>query len=478
MCTLWGISPEIVFRYFISSVCVTSFVLYQILKIHSIYNKKSLLWLCVTVLSLGPLLTTILPSFLTVSTNSIIPNIFAILSGIALAFFYTSWMETLSITNLRKNNIIFAFGILLAGSMTMLGGFVPFYWLLPFCILAPPFSLILMWRQKPDESTFLAEYQKTDSVNPLPIKLVYLISLIYISGGTLFNMISMEQSFVNIFYLSNISYVSFCLIAGTTLYYSENIDLRLIYRFILPLLSLGFLMFSAHGNRMAITGFVLLQGGLALLDMYTWLVIPYFARFSTRPASVCAFGLFIMTFSIFIGNVAVELLTIMFLDGHNVKNSAFIAGLLSIVATFLFPAEKETFSGWRALFIPKPQVFGPEKEHSSLDEVSEVDSSNISRMPSCSYSELENDRSCSVNHLVLNPFDKVTLSPREKDVLLLLQRGRSGRFISETLNISSNTVKFHIRNIYSKLHVNNRQELLTLFENKKKDIPPHLDITQ
>jgi len=470
VCTLWGISSEIVFRYFISSVCVTSFVLFQILKIRSIYNKKFLLWLCVVVLSLGPLLTAILPSFPIVSTNPIIPNILAILSGIALSFFYTSWMETLSITNLRKNYINFALGILLSGSMTMLGGFVPFYWTLPFCILAPPLSLILMWRQKPDESTFLAEYQKTDSAQPLPIKLFFLISLIYISGGTVFNIISIEQSFVNIFYLSNISYVSFCLIAGTILYYSENLDLRLIYRFILPLLSLGFLIFSTHGNRMAITGFVLLQGGLALLDMYTWLVIPYFARFSTRPASVCAFGLFIMTFSILIGNVAVDLLTIMFLDDHNVKNSAFIAGLLSILAIFLFPDEKETFSGWQALFIPKPQVFGQKKEPASLNEVSEVASSNLDKIPSFSNLQLEYDYSSSINPLALKSFDETPLSPRERDVLILLQKGRSGRFISENLNISSNTVKFHIRNIYSKLHVSNRQELLNLFENENRDI--------
>ena len=54
------------------------------------------------------------------------------------------------------------------------------------------------------------------------------------------------------------------------------------------------------------------------------------------------------------------------------------------------------------------------------------------------------------------------LTTREMDVLALLVAGRNGPYIAEHLHVSDNTVKSHIRHIYTKLDVHNRQELLDL----------------
>lgn len=54
------------------------------------------------------------------------------------------------------------------------------------------------------------------------------------------------------------------------------------------------------------------------------------------------------------------------------------------------------------------------------------------------------------------------LTSREQDILALLVEGRSGPYISKCLYVSDNTVKTHIRHIYTKLDVHNRQELLDL----------------
>lgn len=54
------------------------------------------------------------------------------------------------------------------------------------------------------------------------------------------------------------------------------------------------------------------------------------------------------------------------------------------------------------------------------------------------------------------------LSAREVDILTLLVSGRNGPYIAEHLCVSDNTVKTHIRHIYTKLDVHNRQELLDL----------------
>ena len=47
-----------------------------------------------------------------------------------------------------------------------------------------------------------------------------------------------------------------------------------------------------------------------------------------------------------------------------------------------------------------------------------------------------------------------SLSTREKEILQCLVNGRSYKMIAEYCNISYDTVRFHIKNIYEKLHVN------------------------
>jgi len=63
---------------------------------------------------------------------------------------------------------------------------------------------------------------------------------------------------------------------------------------------------------------------------------------------------------------------------------------------------------------------------------------------------------------------KAPLSEREFEVLNLLARGFSNSECAGILNISSNTIGTHVKNIYRKLEVNSRAE--ALFEASKKGI--------
>lgn len=54
--------------------------------------------------------------------------------------------------------------------------------------------------------------------------------------------------------------------------------------------------------------------------------------------------------------------------------------------------------------------------------------------------------------------DDEVLSPREEEVLRLVAHGDTNKQIADTLSISDNTVKTHLRNIMDKLHLANRSQ--------------------
>ena len=63
----------------------------------------------------------------------------------------------------------------------------------------------------------------------------------------------------------------------------------------------------------------------------------------------------------------------------------------------------------------------------------------------------------------LRPLDEreeEVLSPREREVLVLLAEGRTNREIASALSITLATVKSHLVRIYAKLEASNRNEAL------------------
>ena len=66
-----------------------------------------------------------------------------------------------------------------------------------------------------------------------------------------------------------------------------------------------------------------------------------------------------------------------------------------------------------------------------------------------------------IRELRRDPID--TLTKREKAMLELLAKGMSNRQISKSLEISVNTVKFHLRNLFEKLSVNSRAQAIALY---------------
>lgn len=59
--------------------------------------------------------------------------------------------------------------------------------------------------------------------------------------------------------------------------------------------------------------------------------------------------------------------------------------------------------------------------------------------------------------------DETRLTPREKQVVILLLRGMTLRQIAPELGLTFSTVATYSKNIYKKLNINSRAELFFLF---------------
>lgn len=96
----------------------------------------------------------------------------------------------------------------------------------------------------------------------------------------MFKLVGTKYVFADFFLISNISYMVVVCLAGSAVYFIEELDLRLLYRPVLPLLAAGFILFPFLTGNYAMILFLFLQAGFALFDMYTWLIMPDLIPFS------------------------------------------------------------------------------------------------------------------------------------------------------------------------------------------------------
>jgi DNA-binding CsgD family transcriptional regulator len=60
--------------------------------------------------------------------------------------------------------------------------------------------------------------------------------------------------------------------------------------------------------------------------------------------------------------------------------------------------------------------------------------------------------------VVLPKMEDAGLTARELEVLQLLASGHSYKTAADVISVSVDTIRFHIRNIYAKLHVNSKSD--------------------
>ena len=61
----------------------------------------------------------------------------------------------------------------------------------------------------------------------------------------------------------------------------------------------------------------------------------------------------------------------------------------------------------------------------------------------------------------------IALTAREEETLVLLTKGYSNKEIADYLHLSIETVRSHLKNIYTKMHVRSRTEAVAHYMSKR-----------
>jgi DNA-binding CsgD family transcriptional regulator len=437
----WSTDTEFVFLTFLLSHSLACLLLTRAKFLSSLLPRTYLLLGCSAVMAGTPSVLALLPlvTGFPVVVCWWLPYAMATVSAAALAVVQAAWMETFIVLSPQSGVVSFAGATAIAGGAAMVGGAVGTGSALILTALVPLVSFAVLVRLNFAVTPPPDALPAPAGLFILPRGLIVLIFLFYCGGGIMFQIISLDDAFKQSLYITNAAYIGTCLAVTVIVRYFPGADLRLLYRPVLLLLAVGFLLFPFlarnNGSGMPdwlLAPFICLQAGFALFDLYSWLQVARVAGRYRDHLPVCTFGLFCITFSIFVGGAAFRLLPSPASLVGRLDMLAWTAGFITLLAA-LFYYDTHEVAGAKAVAAAIPPPGDGGAPHHQLTRVEAM----------------------AVSH---------GLTTREQEVLVLLIRGRSIPVISDTLFISVNTVKYHIRHIYEKFAVQNRQQLLDLLE--------------
>ena len=191
-------------------------------------------------------------------------------------------------------------------------------------------------------------------------------------------------------------------------------------------------------DRSAVSYFVvdtLMLGACGIFDLFWWSIIGEMLEHSDQPVKIFGIGLSANVFGVLLGGLLGSSITPL-----NVSSASVTVIALTVVCITL------------AILPPlNNQLMLLLKSHTYLMAYSTMGEKQQKNIVS--------------TVKVLDP-----LTDREHEVLQLILEGKTNKAISAELDISENTVKTHVKNIYSKYNVSSRAEIIsTLLKNQTPD---------
>ncbi|HAS92670.1 MAG TPA: LuxR C-terminal-related transcriptional regulator [Sedimentibacter sp.] len=216
--------------------------------------------------------------------------------------------------------------------------------------------------------------------------------------------------------------------------FSQKIMSSYILYVAIAMIGLSFIAFIAL-DRSAISYFIintLMLGSYGVYDLFFWSIFGEMLDYHKNPAKILGTGLSANVLGIVAGGLIGNSLMANNLYSINPSLFAFAVVCVSLVLLPLLNKYLSTLlKGYTFLtaFVVMPEF----KQNSQIDKISEYGN----------------------------------LSEREKQVALLLLQGKTYKTIAGELFISENTVKYYVKNIYSKFNIQSRAELIDMVAEKQ-----------
>lgn len=292
----WPAIGEIGFQLFLLVTALSYLAIGRRVGASSLLAKKRLLFMAALLMSLSPGAT----GLLLVHADADNPLSWLVLlmvaaGGLGSVILLLAWLEIFTSLPIKKACVVFAGGVALASLLLFVGKLLDAVPGVIATVSIPLPALFFLFRRgesaPPSAPGHPAARAASPRRRPYPAKLIWLIVLFYAAGGLMYKLAGHKYVFADIFWLSNLSYLAVVVAAAGFLHAVPDLDLRLLYRPVLPLLAAGFILFPFLAGAWVFVSFLLLQAGFALFDMYTWLLVVYAARGSSRPVPVLGLGM-------------------------------------------------------------------------------------------------------------------------------------------------------------------------------------------
>lgn len=179
----------------------------------------------------------------------------------------------------------------------------------------------------------------------------------------------------------------------------------------------------------------LMLGACGIFDLFWWSILGEMLDFDKNPAKILGLGLSANVFGVLLGGFIGDTISKVDTGNHNLSVIALVVVFIILI---IFPPLHKQLS---MLF----------KNHEFLTALFEVSPT------------VQNEDIFSFTFIG-------QLTEREREITMLLLKGRTYKIIAGELSLSENTVKTHIKNIYSKFNIKSRMELVNLMMEKERSL--------
>jgi DNA-binding CsgD family transcriptional regulator len=231
--------------------------------------------------------------------------------------------------------------------------------------------------------------------------------------------------------------------------YASSMSALSILLWTAPLVIVVIAVLGLQKEALLLVGCSFLVSALMTLDQFGWILFTRIYR-ADPGDPIRVFGLLRLFYQVFIfcGSLVGYLLFTGVLDGYYTLTTCallLLAGFAVYCCLVLGAAARRT-----STFGEKVHSIAPDtREHAQDDPAAR--------------------RASRQEEAYLALAKRIGLSEREREVYLMLMRGRNVPYIRDELIISRNTVNTHVKHIYAKAGVHSRQELIDLAESGDAD---------